>query len=61
MKKRRNTTRKALEEQRHNLRYFQMMVRMDYHSYLKSVAKCKEIGARMRQLQKEEKHEGKTQ
>lgn len=61
MKNRINPKRKALEELRQNLRYFQMMTRMDYRSYLASMAKCKEIGAKMRQLQKEESHEGKTQ
>lgn len=53
--------RKRLKALRQNLHYFQMMTRMDYRRYLASIAKCKEIGAEMRQLQKEEKHEGKTQ
>lgn len=44
---------KTLKELREDLHYYQMMVRVDYRAARAGVAKCKEIAAKMREIQKE--------
>jgi hypothetical protein len=41
-----------IKELRVELRYHQQMVRVDLRALKAGIAKCKEIGARMRELQK---------
>jgi len=46
------TNKTLLKELRKELRYWQMMVRMDMKSLERTREKCKEIGSKMRALQK---------
>jgi len=49
------TNKTLIKELRHDLHYYQMMVRVDLRVVKAGVAKCKEIAVRMRQLQKDVK------
>jgi len=46
------TAKTKIKELRKELRYHQMMVRVDLRAVRAGVAKCKEIAAKMRELQK---------
>lgn len=47
-----------LRELRADLRYYQMMVRVDVRALKAGIRKCKEIGAKMRELQAENAKKG---
>lgn len=47
------TNKTLIKELRQELRYHQMMNRVDLRAYRAGVRKCKEIAAKMRELQKE--------
>jgi hypothetical protein len=47
------TNKTRIKELRRELRYHQMMNRVDLRAYHAGVRKCKEIAAKMRELQKE--------
>jgi hypothetical protein len=47
-----------LRELRADLRYYQMMVRVDARALKASIRKCKELGEKMRELQKENMKKG---
>jgi hypothetical protein len=49
------TKKTLLKELRKELRYFQQRTRIDINALKASRAKCKEIGAKMRGIQREEK------
>lgn len=46
------TAKTKLKELRRELRDYQMIVRMDMRALARSIAKCKEIAAKMREIQK---------
>lgn len=52
MKKSKNL---RMRELRADLHYFQQLVRVDIRSLKAGIRKCKEIGAKMRELQRESK------
>jgi hypothetical protein len=47
-----------MRELRAELHYYQQMVRVDIRALRASIRKCKEIGARMRELQAENQKKG---
>lgn len=48
----------VMRELRADLHYYQQMVRIDVRALKASIRKCKEIGARMRELQAENQKKG---
>lgn len=47
-----------MRELRADLHYYQMMVRVDVRALKASIRKCKEVGAKMRELQEENRKKG---
>jgi len=49
------TNKTLIKEHKQELHYYQMMVRVDINAARAGIRKCKEIAAKMRKLQAEEK------
>jgi hypothetical protein len=49
----------VMREMRADLHFYQLQVRVDIRALKASIRKCKEIGAKMRELQEENRKKGK--